>query len=274
MNILLFVIGNSSVLHLQAHYALRTLHVHSQKDDKLYILTDAPVLYKKLPFVEVIEITEQEIKDWYKGYFFRIKINAIRKFAELHDNGHLLFVDCDTYCFNNLSPIKNLLDNDYGVMHKDEGSMETMKGDSGVMWNQTKGRMFADVTITNAFHMWNSGVVGIPRGQVANVMNKSLALCDALLNEGVTCFNLEQWSVSIALQEYTKGIKETHELIGHYWHHKYVWTRYIAVFFADSYAHGGNLEKELHVIKKTNHKRLSARLALQRALMKVFCKNH
>jgi hypothetical protein len=120
--------------------------------------------------------------------------------------------------------------------------------------------------------MRNSGVVGIPTQYIVQVMDKSLELCDALLNDGVTCFNLEQWCTAIALQQYTKSLVEAHHIIGHYWHHKYVWTRYITLFFADSYAHGRNLDKELQVIKRTNFKRLSKWLAFQRMLMKFFCK--
>lgn len=274
MNILLFVVGNSSVLHMQAQYALRTIRVHAQDDDKLYILTDAPVLYKNLSFVETIEITTQEIEEWHNGYFFRIKINAIRKFASTHLHDHLLFLDSDTYCFDDISALKRILDEGYGVMHKDEGCMEFMKGDSGIMWNQTKGKCYCDITITDSFHMWNSGVVGIPTQYIVQVMDKSLELCDALLNDGVTCFNLEQWCTAIALQQYTKSLVEAHHIIGHYWHHKYVWTRHITLFFADSYAHGRNLDKELEVIKRTNFKRLSKWLAFQRMLMKFFCKYH
>jgi len=275
MNILLFVIGSSPILHQQAHYALRTIYLNAQENDSIYILTDAPALYKEIPFVETIVITEEEIKDWYKdGYFFRIKINAIRKFVQTHTDSHLLFMDCDTYCFHKLSLISTMLNKGYGVLHRDEGSMELMRGDSGKMWQQTKNKTYAGITITNIYHMWNSGVVGIPRKQVIKVMDKALELCDAFLNDHITCFNLEQWSVSIALQQYTPKLLEADHIIGHYWHHKNVWTKYIFSFFLESYALGRTLKEELHIIGKTNLPKLATWLAFQRVLMKVFCKIH
>lgn len=277
MNFLLFVLGSNSILHMQAHYALRTLYVHSTHDDKFFILTDSPILYENLPFVEVIAITAKDIIEW-KGeydYFFRIKINAIRKFVYAHSDKHLIYVDCDTYCIRDFSSFKLLLDKGHGIMHKDEGSIEHMKGDSQTMWKQTHGKKFAGITITSDYHMWNSGVLGIPKEHVISVMDKALEICDAFLTLGVTCFNMEQWAISIALAHYcSHGIEEGKKIIGHYWHHKYVWSRYIALFFADTYSHGRTLESDLHIIKHTNFHWLARRLATHRILMKIFCKSY
>ncbi len=276
MNILLFVVGSSTILHQQAHYALRALHINSRCDDKLFILTDSPTLYYSLPFVEVCMISDSELNEWRgkHGYFYRIKINAIRNFAKNHPNEHLVFVDCDTYCYGDLSMITDYLDHGLGVMHKDECSMEVMKGPCGEMWKQTKGRKFANITITNNYHMWNSGVVGIPRDYSIQVMEKALEICDSFLSSGITCWNMEQWAIAIALSQFVPAIKEADNIIGHYWHHKYVWSRFIAIFFTDSYAHGMTLEDELNVIRKTNFKWLKRRLATQRLFMKVFCSTY
>ena len=278
MNILLFVIGTSTTLHQQAQYALRTLHIHADKDDKLFMLTDSPALYTNLPFVNVCTITDKDINEWrgQHGYFFRIKINAIRTFAKKYPNDHLMFVDSDTYCTGAMTEIKSALDNGLGVMHKHECSMEVMKGPCGEMWKQTKGHDFAGITITADYHMWNSGVVAIPKEFAIPVMEKALEICDSFLARGVTCFNMEQWAIAISLAQFTPlgNIKEAQNVIGHYWHHKYVWSKYIGKFFTDSYAHGRSLDEELRVIRHTKFKWLRCQLYLQRLWMKIFCKNH
>lgn len=276
MNILFFCIGDSTLVHMQSLYSIRTAYVHSNPDDQIYIITDSPALYQKLPFVKVIEITPEEILEWKGpyGYFFRIKINAIRKFAQSHDSEHLMFLDSDTYCIKNLEEIKILLQEGYGVMHKDEGSMEKMKGDSAKMWSQTCGKIYANIKIGKQRRMWNSGVVALPKEVAVPVMNKALDICDAMLADGVTCFNMEQWGVSIALGEFSKEIKEAASFIGHYWHYKYVWTRFISCFFTESYAHGRSLEDELDIIRKTDHKKLARKLYIKRTLLKILFLKH
>ena len=122
--------------------------------------------------------------------------------------------------------------------------------------------------------MWNSGVVGIPRDYSIQVMEKALEICDSFLSSGITCWNMEQWAIAIALSQFVPAIKEADNIIGHYWHHKYVWSRFIAIFFTDSYAHGMTLEDELNGIRKTNFKWLKRRLATQRLFMKVFCSTY
>ena len=278
MNILLFAIGKSIVLHIQAQYAIRSLYVNKHPEDKLFIMTDSPVLYQHIPFIEVIELTHEEIEKWIgegsKQYFFRAKLKAIEKFAGSHSKEHLAYVDCDIYCLDNISKIKGLLDSGIGVMHKDEGSMTLIKGDSGMMWQQTKNKSFAGINISEKHHMWNSGVVAIPAEKAQSVINKAIELCDAFLAAGVTCFNLEQWSIAIALKESTKDIVEADHLIGHYWHHKYIWCKYISNFFVDSYAHGRTIEEELEIIKSTNHKILAKKLAIKRFFRKILCKTY
>lgn len=281
MNILFFAIGNSTVIHMQAQYALRSFYTRLQNNDQLFILTDSPYLYQNLYFVEVIELKQEEIKDWIGegqyAYFFRAKLQAIKKFIQTHPEDDLMFADCDTYCIGELKEIKNSLAHGYGVMHKDEGCMtylDRKKKDNGRMWEQTKGKTYTGITITEKYHMWNSGVVAIPHEKALVTILKAVELCDAFLADGVTCFTLEQWSIAIALQQHTKRIIEAYNIVGHYWHHKYVWCKYIAEFFVDSYSYGRTTEEELKTIKNTNHKLLAIKLKAKRTLLKCLHKRY
>jgi len=278
MNILLFTIGTSLQIHLQAQYALRSLYVHIKSDDKLWVLTDSPVLYLGIPFVNVMNLGKTEIREWIgegdNQYVFRAKLQAIRKFVMQHSDDHLVFLDCDTYCITGLDGIRSELDKGRSVMHKDEGPLARMKGDSGLMWKHTNGKTYAGVTISGRHRMWNSGVVGIPSDKALSVIIKAVQLCDDMLDDGVNCFNLEQWCIAIANEELTKGITEVSNIIGHYWHHKLVWCRYISDFFTDSYLYSRTVDEELDMIRKTDHKWLAKKLAIKRCMLKLMGKNN
>lgn len=201
-------------------------------------------------------------------YFFRLKINAIRKFISSHDDRHLMFLDCDTYVIGGLKVIKERLDKGIGLMHKDEGSMTEMKGPCGKMWHQTKGKEYAGIVIDEKYHMWNSGVFAIPQPHLHTVMDLNLAICDAFLADGVIFHALEQWGGAIALSSQAKGIEEADKFIGHYWHHKEVWSRYITSFFITSFAKGRNIESEIAIIKNTNFRLRAIRLNIKRICIK------
>lgn len=274
MNILFFVVGPSLVLHQQAHFALRSVYLKTSKDDRIYVLTDSPALYTNIPFVSVEEITNDEIQQWKgsSGYFFRVKINAIRKFVSLHADNHLLFMDTDIFLHGSLTNIKEKINQGFGVMHKHECSMLKMKPntEAGEMWKIAKGKVFAGITIGEEHHMWNSGVVAIPKDIMSDVMNKALAICDEMLANNVKCFVLEQWAISIALRHYAKDLLEAKEDIFHYWHYKYTWCSYISHFFVDAYSHYGyNVERELEAISKINYKTLRCKLMVKRTILKL-----
>lgn len=272
MDIVFFSIGSSIIIHMQTLYALLNIKCYSEKDDNIFIITDTPVIYLHIPNINIIELTAQDIQAWKgeKNYFFRAKIEAIRKFAYNHNyNNHLVFFDSDTYCLTDISSIKKWLNEGYGVMHKDEGSMDKKKLETKKMWIDTQGKVYAGIKITDQFHMWNSGVVAIPKEKTKEVMDTAISLCDSMLNDNVTCFTVEQWCVSIALSVHTKGIMEAHNIIGHYWHHKYIWGRYISQFFINSYVLNRSVEDEMTIIKKTNHKYLAIKLGVNRTIRKL-----
>ena len=272
MNILYLAVGSATLIHTQAMFALRTAYINKGQSDNIHIMTDSPALYRNLSFVNVVPITEEEIKEWKgkDGYFFRVKICAVRKFVSLYHDTHLLYLDCDTYIQDSLSSIAKCLDDGRGVMHKDEGSMAKMPGASGEMWQQTKGKDFAGITIEEKYHMWNSGAYGIPQAFLDDVMQKSVDICDEFLNAGVTSFNLEQWAGAISLLHFTGRIEPAEKAVGHYWHHKETWLRFISLFFLKSAQKGWTIEEEVARIKVMNFQGLKKRLAVIRAIRKLY----
>jgi hypothetical protein len=90
-----------------------------------------------------------------------------------------------------------------------------------------------------------------------------------MLDDGSEPITVEQYALSIALKECTKQMVEAKQWIGHYWHYKYFWCRYIADFFVYSYRERSTLEEELQRIKYMNLKWIHRRILLKRAIAKL-----
>jgi len=81
--------------------------------------------------------------------------------------------------------------------------------------------------------MWNAGVVHTPNTKNNNENLLALTLCDAMCEQGVTRRLIEQFSISVALQE-IYGLQPAAPAIAHYWSNKDEWNKIISDFFVTS----------------------------------------
>ena len=237
MNIVYFVLGGNTVIHMQVGFSIRTMLAQASTDDTIYVVTDTPTVYANLPQVETIPISADEIKD-YRGphdFFWRVKIMVLRQIARMAPDKAMMYLDGDTYLYGSLNEIKALLAEGCSMMHKDEGCPGDMKQKSLSMWQTVNGKTYEGITIGREHHMWNAGVVAIPANRVVETTDLALAVCDGMLDDGSEPVTVEQYALSIALKERSTRMVEADRWIGHYWHNKYYWSRYIAKFFVRSY---------------------------------------
>ena len=271
MNIIYFVIGNSCLIHMQVKFSLRTILAQAGADDTLYVVTDSPQLYAGLPQTKVIPLSQQDIAAW-KGtenFFWRVKMMAIKRVIEEDDTRHVMYLDGDTFLFGKLSDLKGKLDAGIALMHKDEGSISQMPGKSRQMWEQTQGRTYDGITIEEHLHMWNAGVVAIPQTMLHCVIDQALNICDGMLRENVEPIVVEQYSLSITLQRQARQLIPASPYIGHYWHEKQMWCKYIAQFFTRSYCQGLSLQDEINALRQTDLRRTDKKLKLKRRINKI-----
>jgi len=271
MNIIYFVIGGNTVIHMQVGFSLRTILAQVGDDDTIYVVTDTPTIYSGLNSVVILPITQERIKEW-RGkhdFFWRVKIKVLQHIAQMSPDKSMMYLDGDTFLHGNLADIKALLADGCGLMHLDEGCPGDMKQKSLSMWQTVNGKTYAGITIGRQHHMWNAGVVAIPAAQVVKTTDLALAVCDGMLDDGSEPITVEQYALSIALKECTKQMVEAKQWIGHYWHYKYFWCRYIADFFVYSYRERSTLEEELQRIKYMNLKWIHRRILLKRAIAKL-----
>jgi len=281
MNFIYFVLSNSSVInrkvdssqssivHMQVGFSIRTILAQATADDTIYVVTDTPSLYQCLPQVVVMPVSSQDIQEW-RGphdFFWRAKLMAMRLVAQKASGQPLMYLDGDTYLHGSLDEIKQLLAQGTGLMHKDEGSNARRKDNANRMWKTIVGHQYGDVTIADQ-HMYNAGVVAIPADVVMKTIDTALQLCDGMLDDHAEAVLVEQYSLSVALQACTKQMAEAKRWIGHYWHNKYYWSRYIARFFVRSYRRGDTVREDLEVIRRTNLKHVHWGILVKRTLAK------
>lgn len=270
MNIVYFVLGGNTVIHMQVGFSIRTMLAQASTDDTIYVVTDTPTVYANLPQVETIPISADEIKD-YRGphdFFWRVKIMVLRQIARMAPDKAMMYLDGDTYLYGSLNEIKALLAEGCSMMHKDEGCPGDMKQKSLSMWQTVNGKTYEGITIGREHHMWNAGVVAIPANRVVETTDLALAVCDGMLDDGSEPVTVEQYALSIALKERSTRMVEADRWIGHYWHNKYYWSRYIAKFFVRSYREGHTVEEDIRRIRMTNLKGVHQRILIKRTLAK------
>ena len=271
MNIVYFVLGGSTVIHMQVNFSIRTFLAQRSADDVVYVVTDSPAMYAALPHVTTIPITSEQISEW-RGphdFFWRVKIKVLQMIAQKSPDKPMIYLDGDTYLYGCLDEIKARLKQGHGMMHLDEGCPGDMKQKSKMMWQTVNGRTYAGVTIGRQHHMWNAGVVAIPAELVEKVTDLALSVCDGMLDDGSEPVVVEQYALSIALCESVVQMEEAKRWIGHYWHYKYYWSRYIAHFFVRSYRKGEGVEDDLQRIRKTNLKRVHQWVLVKRTISKL-----
>jgi type II secretory pathway component PulF len=86
------------------------------------------------------------------------------------------------------------------------------------LWKQVRGRTFLEFRIDEGTEIWNSGVVALGADNL-HLVEKSLALCDAMTAAGVQNRLVEQLAQSVVLQS-TGRLRESTPWIDHYWGNK------------------------------------------------------
>lgn len=247
MNILYLVFGNNLDIHLQVEFSIITLLHELTDKDKIHVITTNPSFYNHLKEkINIITISEQTLKEW-RGkhdFFWRCKIKAIEYIAQEYPDQDFMYLDGDTFLIDKLTPIKQKLEQGFGMMHLNEGHPKDMMTKSLRMWKTVKGHTYQGVTLSEKHDMWNAGVVAIPANKLTETVNLALAVCDGMLDDKAEPIVIEQYSLSIALYECTK-LTEAKPWIGHYWGNKDEWNNYIHQFFLTSFTTNRNVDEEI-----------------------------
>lgn len=238
MNLLYLVFGANVRNHFQAHFSILSFLRHRGAGlGTVTVVTDAPDFYRHLAgHVQVLPVHEGTLREW-KGefdFFWRIKIKALEHVAAQAPGQPILYLDSDTFLHGSFAGLLAELAAGRALMHEPEGALAALGSKTERrMWQQVGGRPFGGVAIEARHVMWNAGVVGVPAQGAAEAIALALRICDELSQAGVTPRLIEQFALSVALQERFE-LRAARPYIGHYWSTKDEWNEVIAAFLLES----------------------------------------
>ena len=259
MNLVYLVFGEELSNHVQANFSILSMCTQKEEIDSINIVTDNPKLYNHLSgVVNVVKIEQNDLREW-KGkndFFWRVKIKAIELIINTYKNQDLLYLDSDTFLYGDLKFINQKLKNGFSFMHLNEGKLSQLNSKTEKnMWRQTYNKTFGPVKINQNHCMWNAGVIGIPGSRSDELIEATLDICDAMLEQNVTRRLIEQFAFSLALSEFSELIPaEDH--IGHYWGNKEQWNSFITNVFLCSYFSNQPLEVQIESIKAIDYTKI------------------
>ena len=250
MTILYLTFGEKTEFHVQAYLSMLSFKRQLTPDDRIVMVTTVPEVYKRVAsWADIVHIDAKQIDEW-KGkhqYLFRVKTMVIRQLITRYSNDHLLFLDTDTFLYGSLEQIRDLLNNGQAIMHKDEGVLCQMKGPSLRMWKTVAGREYAGIVIGPEYHMWNSGIIGMPHEKMKEIIDDTLTMLDGMLDDGVDSFNIEQFAMSVSMLTHAHVV-EGDGFVGHYWGNKQEWLQLASELLLNSYMRDCTLEAELEQV--------------------------
>lgn len=283
MNIVYLVFGDDLLNHKQAAFSILTLLPHKAIFDNIIVVTDLPEYYEHISNSKLVieKISPETLVDW-KGehnYLFRTKIKALQLVERKWNENSLLYLDADTFVFNELGLIKQHLDRGFNVMHINEGPLSSSKSKTKrSIWKKIKGNNYQGIVINEESSMWNAGVIGISSVSLKNDLEGVLKVCDSLCEEDVKIRLIEQLSFSLVLNKNFKLIA-ANKVIGHYWGNKPEWNNIINDFFIGSHLSNGTLAEEIDRVKNMNLlgipvfvKKSSTSIRLKKIIDKLFVK--
>ena len=245
MNLLYLTFGNDTSIHLQASFSIYSFLNQGKQINTINIITDNPTFYSHLAkTVNIICISKEEISEWQGEYqfFWRIKIKAIEKLCHLYPGEPIVYLDTDTFLYNDISHLKECLAKDVAVMHTNEGFLSGKNSKTErKMWQQIAGKKFGNVLMHLKDSMWNAGVVATPNSKNGKDLLLALQICDEMCADKVSKRLIEQYALSLALEK-TYGLVEAKESIAPYWATQQLWNIKISNLFLEAYFAQWNYE--------------------------------
>lgn len=208
--------------------------MYAPANSQYVMYTDRPDFYKYLsPIMETRLLDEKTLKDWHgpHNFVWRVKIMAMLDSAQ-KDEGHLVYLDTDTFALGSLAPMIEKLESGSCMMHERESLLSEDKAKNKVlMWKQTQNKKFGGMTIDTATAMWNAGVIALNSKVKIELLNKALKSTDEMCEQNVERWLIEQLSISLALASSEKLIPAD-SWIAHYWGNKDQMLRNIQIFLS------------------------------------------
>ncbi|GAA4354057.1 hypothetical protein GCM10023185_15340 [Hymenobacter saemangeumensis] len=273
MHLVYLVFGTNVRNHFQANFSMLTFLRQPMALDGITVVTDAPDFYRHLAgHVSILPVDEARLKEW-KGefdFFWRIKIKALEEVARQRPGVALLYLDSDTFLHGSLPALQAGLSSGQAFMHEREGALAELRSKTEQrMWEQVKGKTFGGVRLHERHAMWNAGAVGIPADKAGQAIALALSICDDLSRQQVTPRLIEQFALSVALDE-TYSLQAARQHIGHYWSTKDEWNEHIAAFLLESHLQQRSVAEELTALAQFDFRAVPVKKVLKNTRWRLY----
>lgn len=253
MTITYLTFGQKTEFHVQAFLSMLSFRRQMEPHDRIVVVTTAPEFYRHaLGWAEVIAVDDAQIEQWQgeHRFFWRAKIKAIEHVGQLYPADDLLYLDCDTFLSGDILWLRRQMAGGRALMDTNEGHPSSMRTKTLRMWHTVGGRTYGGVTLGPSHDMYCAGVVGIPATVRTRAVSLALTLCDGMLADGAERIVIEQYSLSVALQE-TTAIAETKDCIAHYWAAKDEWMQAAMTMMAKILLTAATPDEQLQLLAET-----------------------
>ncbi len=246
MTIMYFTIGDNLDMYVQALFSIVSFKNQLDDSDNVVAVTTNPDYFNHLSYVKTIVIDDKMVAEW-RGkhdFFWRTKIKAIEYVTEHFPADDIVYLDCDTFLYGDITELKKQLASGNGFMDGDEGHPSRIKYKPKRMYKKIAGHQYADITISKKHDMWCAGVVAIPREKADIVVKTALTICDGMLDDGAEPIVVEQYSLSVAMTENTQ-LMSSKPFVAHYWGNKPQWIDIAKNLIVKSLMTKSDLDKDI-----------------------------
>ncbi len=247
MRLLYIVFGKQISNPAQASFSIASFLRYEGLVKSIDILTDYPDHFKYLAgLAEITTVTEEELNDW-KGpyqFFWRVKIKALQWMSRRYPGNAIVYLDTDTFLYSDPEAFGKLVQQK-ACMHLKEGPLSAASSKTEkLMWRQVRDKSMAGLNMGASLNMWNAGVVASPNTLGGKEFDLALELCDALCREQVTPRLIEQFALSVALEE-TIGLAPAAPFVSHYWPNKEHWNAFINQWLVTLFLSGRSFNESI-----------------------------
>jgi hypothetical protein len=223
--------GEEEFRYWQAHHCLLSLLAHAPGPGELVVATDHPERFRWFEGrVRIHALSPADLGQWMgpQRYFLRALIQTLRLAAALQPAADVaVYLDADTQALAPLAPLLEAARGGRMAMDRREYQLAVdRRRGSRRLWRQVGGRNWAGVAVDERTEMWNTGITAVGAADYP-LVDRALAVCDAMLAAGVDHYLTEQIAMSAALGADRRVVEVNAAgrppLVAHYWGNKEAW---------------------------------------------------
>jgi hypothetical protein len=242
----LMTFGPDDFRYWQAHYCLLTVLAHAPRPCEVVIATDQPERFRWFgDHIRVHAMSSAGLAQWKgeHGYFLRTLIQTLRLGTALQPSaGVAVYLDTDTAVRSSLQPLIDAALSGKVAMDRREYNLHGHgKKGSRRLWEAVGDKSWAGVPVDRTTDMWNTGITAVAASDFS-LVDKALAICDAMLAAGCDHYLTEQIAMSAVLGQAGRAVEVNPPgkppLVAHYWGNKDGWNDHICQRLATIHLRG------------------------------------